>query len=256
MKNQPRKQWLEIRGARINEDADGFICLNDLHRLSRAGANKMPPQWSRLPTTVELVEAVTQNMGKSHVKTNSRVKSATYSKKGKGGGTYAHPILALSYAEYLSPELAIDVKETYLRFRQGDITLVDEILEKADEAKKWQGTRDASKLARERFSGVLHDHGCSGSDIGYVTNAIYLTLLGGKAVEVRRAMKLPTNGSIRDNLPLKELIQTMATEVMASERIEEEDKRGRSQCYAATARAASFIKEAFDREKADRNTKC
>jgi hypothetical protein len=44
----------------------------------------------------------------------------------------------------------------------------------------------------------------------------------------------------------------MATEVMASERIEDEDKRGRHECYNATARAAGFVKEAFERERADR----
>jgi hypothetical protein len=44
----------------------------------------------------------------------------------------------------------------------------------------------------------------------------------------------------------------VATQVMAAERIDEEDRRGRHECYNATARAAGFIKDAFDREQADR----
>jgi hypothetical protein len=47
----------------------------------------------------------------------------------------------------------------------------------------------------------------------------------------------------------------MATEVMASERIEDEGQRGRYECYGATARAAGFVKEAFEKERADRNPK-
>jgi hypothetical protein len=39
---------------------------------------------------------------------------------------------------------------------------------------------------------------------------------------------------------------------MAAERIDEEDRRGRHECCNATARALGFIKDAFDREQADR----
>ena len=48
-------------------------------------------------------------------------------------------------------------------------------------------------------------------------------------------MNLPATANLRDNLDLKSLVQTMATEVMASERIEEEGQRGRYECYDATA---------------------
>lgn len=106
---------------------------------------------------------------------------------------------------------------------------------------KFNATRDASKLARELFTSVLSSHECDGSDIGYATNAIYVVLLGGKAPAVKKAMNLPTNANFRDNLPL-----------MASERMEEEDRRGRHPCYTATARTASFVKDTFDRERADR----
>jgi hypothetical protein len=73
------------------------------------------------------------------------------------------------------------VRDTYVRLRSGDVEFIDEVLKKADDARKWQGTRDASKAARERFTGVLAVRDCDGNDIGYVTNAIYVVLLGGKA---------------------------------------------------------------------------
>jgi len=50
---------------------------------------------------------------------------------GTNGGTYAHPILACAYAGYLSPELEIEVREIWLRYRAGDATLADEVLARA-----------------------------------------------------------------------------------------------------------------------------
>jgi hypothetical protein len=52
---------------------------------------------------------------------NSRkisVKSIYYSKG--AAGTYADPRLALAYAEYLSPKLALEVKEVFLRYKAAE----------------------------------------------------------------------------------------------------------------------------------------
>lgn len=246
-------QHLELRGTRIKEDVDGYLCLNDIHAHSGLSDTRAPSKWRALPTTKELERALEENGRFSSIIAKSSSHSAAYSKRGKSGGTFAHHILALAYAEYLSPDLAVDVRDTYIRLRAGDVEFLDEVRQKADEARKWHGARDASKAARERFTDVLAARNCDGSDIGYVTNAIYVTLLGGKAPELRKSMNLPANANIRDNLDLKSLVQTMATEVMASERIEDDAEcRGRHRCYDATARSASFIKDAFDREREDR----
>lgn len=247
------KNDIVLRGSRIKEDVAGYLCLNDIHKIAGAADTKAPSKWRALPTTRELEAALEANSRFSAIIRNTPSKSAAYSKRGKGGGTYVHHILALAYAEYLSPDLAVDVRDTYIRVRSGDVEFLDEVLKKAEHAKKWQGTRDASKAARERFVGVLAERDCDGNDIGYVTNAIYVVLLGGKAAEVKEAMNLPAAANLRDNLDLKSLVQTMATEVMASERIEDDPQcKGRHDCYDATARSASFIKDAFDKERADR----
>lgn len=245
--------YLELRGTTVKEDVDAYLCLNDLHDLSGAADTRAPSKWRALPTTKELERALEANSRFSAIIAKTPSKSAAYSKRGKGGGTFAHHILALAYAEYLSPELAVDVRDTYIRLRSGDVEFLDEVSKKVDAARKWNGTRDASKAARERFTGVLAERDCDGNDIGYVTNAIYVTLLGGKAGEVKKNMSLPASANLRDNLDLKSLVQTMATEVMASERIEDDpDCKGRYRCYDATARAASFVKDAFEKERADR----
>lgn len=160
-----------LRGRLIKEDVDGFLCLNDIHQISHASNTRAPSKWRALPTTKELEAALQQNSRFSAIIRNSSSKSAAYTRRGKGGGTFAHHILALAYAEYLSPDLAIEVKDIYLRLRTGDPELIAEISEKADAARKWQDTRDASKAAREQFVGVLADRDCD-KHIGYVTNAI------------------------------------------------------------------------------------
>jgi hypothetical protein len=243
---------LIIRDQKVSEDSRGNLNLTDIWRMAGSPGAKRTSHWRELPTTDEYLDAVAQNVGKSYVKGKNDAKSVIYSKTGKGGGTFGQILVAIAYAEYLNPDLAIEIKQTYLRVQSGDLTLVDEILEKADDARKWQGTRDASKLARETFTAVLQSRDCNGADIGYVTNAIYVVLLGGKVNDVKASRNLPAKASLRDNLPLKELVQTMATEVMASERIEDEDRRGRRECYDATARAAGFVRDAFEKERADR----
>ncbi len=102
--------FLELRGTKIKEDIDGYLCLNDIHHVASASESKAPSKWRALPTTKELQAALEANGRFSAIIKKSSSKTAAYSKRGKGGGTFAHHILALAYAEYLSADLAIEVK--------------------------------------------------------------------------------------------------------------------------------------------------
>jgi len=115
-----------VRGARISQDQDGYLSLTDLWRIAGKDDGKRPARWRELPTTKELVAALTQNIGFSDVIANSQTKSAIYAKQGKGGSTYAHHILALAYVEYLNPEIGLEIREIALRCWAGDRTLSEE----------------------------------------------------------------------------------------------------------------------------------
>lgn len=247
----PDGNFLEIRGVRVKEDAYGNICLNDLWRLAGEPSMKTPPRWKDLPTSKRLIAAFIANIEKFDVKTKNRDCSAIYSKKGNGGGTYAHHILALAYAEHLSDDLALDVRKTYLRVRSGDLTLIQEIHDRAEEAKKFSDTRDISKEVRNKYTATLVNHGAK-SAIGYCTDAIYQVLLGGTKQEIVVRRNLPEKVVFRDELPIGELLQTMNTEYLASERIEDLGLRGKEPCASASRRAAHFVKQAFENERADR----
>ncbi len=239
-------KFLEIRGQRIGEDEDGYLCLNDIWRASGEGETKSPRRWTQLPTTSELISALEHNDRFSVVIEKTRTGSASYSKSGKGGGTFAHPILALAYAEYLNANLAVDVKTVYLRYRAGDITLADEVLAKAEAAREFEESRDISKQVRHKFESTLATHGAK-SAIGYVTNAIYEVLLGGTKQDIVAKRNLPIRGSFRDRLPLGELLQTVNTEFLASERIEGLHITGKEPCAEASRMAAGVVKDAFER---------
>jgi hypothetical protein len=248
---------LIIWGKTIREDAHGNLNLTDIWHLAAAPSTKTPPLWRQLPTTDEYISAVARNIGKSYVKGKNDAKSVIYSKVGKGGGTFAHFLVALAYGEYLAPDLAVDIKATYARYRTGDLTLVDEIIakadivEKADAARKFQDTRDISKLIRNQYETTLASHGAA-KYIGQCTNAIYEVLLGGTKKQIALQRNLPATANLRDNLQIGELLQTMNTEFMASERIEDLNLQGKGPCLQASRRSATIVKEAFDRERRDR----
>ncbi len=117
---------LVIRGRRVSQDADGYVSLTDMWRIAGKDDNRSAARWRVLPATKALIQALSQNSRFSAVIKNSKTKSAIYSKSGKGGGTYAHPILALAYAEYLSPEIGVEARDIALRFWSRDVTLLDE----------------------------------------------------------------------------------------------------------------------------------
>ena len=120
--------FLVLRTAKIRQDASGLICLNDIHRAAGFTKNQLPSDWIRLPQAQNAITALIKRVtGKSRDWTKEQIKSAFYVKRGQDAGTWAHENVALSYAEYLSPDLGAEIREIFLRYKKGDETLVGEI---------------------------------------------------------------------------------------------------------------------------------
>lgn len=97
---------------------------SDDYIRSTAWAKKFEKEWAeykRLPRCQKLSTALAKklNTGKSHV---------IQSKRGKGGETWVHPVIAIDFAEWLSTDFGIFVKEVFLRYLDGDSDLAFEIL--------------------------------------------------------------------------------------------------------------------------------
>ncbi len=248
---------LILRGTRISEDTLGNICLDDLWKLARASESKRPKHWRGTRSAEALIYEVHKKVTNANLKENKPLHSVLYAKRGRGNeGTFAHPILAAAYAGYLSPKLEVEVREIWLRYRAGDATLADEILQRASaEANAWAGVRALSRAQRVEYTATLKAHGVQGRGYMDCTEALYFRLLGGKSYQVRVQRGLAPKTNLRDHLPVSELSYVMAAEALSAERIEEERCQGNAECERATGIGATAIRRAIEEDRLSRQRK-
>jgi hypothetical protein len=245
---------LTVKGRNIRFNDDGLACLDDLWKAGGYSKNRSPHNWLRLEANKGLIEAILKRTsGKLANWTKEEQRKAhTYDRVAKL--LYADVRVALAYAEFLNPVLALEVREVYLRYRGGDATLADDILDRASpEDNEWAATRAMGRAERKRFTATLQSHGVV--DRGYAdsTNAIYQGLFASKASDLKREKGIPAKANLRNAMSTDELIFVMAAETMARGRIEEKNINGNAACQSAALRSASFMKQAIDAEKRDRS---
>jgi hypothetical protein len=246
---------LVIRGRTVRADENGLVALNDIWEAAGFSKNQKPYDWSRLATTQKLIEAVlVRNTGKSRNWAKTDYKSTIYMKRGQEGGTFVDVRLALAYAEYLNPKLALEVREIFLRYKIADATLADDILERATpEANEWAGVRALSRSTRNKHTAILQDHGVIAPiDFAKITNETYIALFDKPAKSLKVTRGLKKNDNLRDKMPLSDLSYVMAAESLANERIEETNPQGPTPCQIAVRRSARHIREAIEKDRADR----
>jgi hypothetical protein len=243
---------LMLRGKKIRVDDDGFVSLNDIYSVSGLRKKRVPYEWQRLPSTQDLIVALhTRITGKSR---NSDFRTSRVYRAGAGakGGSWAHPVLAAAYAGYLKPELEVEMREVWLRYRAADATLADDILQRAtEEQNEWAGARALGRAKRVEFTKALSQHGVDGYGFANCTDAVYTSLLDDTAKQLKAKKGLPTKANLRDALSKDELVFVMAAETMARMRIEDEKPFGNSPCEAATKRSASRLRSAIEEDKRD-----
>ena len=238
----PSKE-LRYGGELIRRSKDGMISLTDMWKAIDSPANKDAAQWMRLRTTRDLVTVLEQNMGISHV---------LIKRQGRTGGTWAHPLAAVAYAKYLSPEFhawANQVVLERIEERSDPELSMSRARDRAVAIWRGQGKSDAwiqnrinTVFVRHRFTDVLKVHGISeGWEYGYCTNGIYRKLLGGSTKEVLLERSLPASANLRDHLDARELAAIALCEASAEEAIEEHDLRGIEQCHSACLVSAEII---------------
>jgi len=248
---------LVIRGSRIYEDANGYVCLDDLWKAAKAKESKQPKHWRTTAVAKALIAELQKKVTAGYLKQDKLNIPVVYAKIGRGSsGTFAHPIIAAAYAGYLSPKLEIEVREVWLRFRSGDATLADEILQRASaEANRWAGARAISRSQRVTYTDTLKKHYVTGRGYMECTEAVYVKLVGGKSHQIRAARGLESMVNVRDNLSTAELSFVMAAEALAAERIEQEIRLGNDECIEATTKSASAIRDAIDADRRNRQAR-
>ncbi|WP_417534200.1 KilA-N domain-containing protein [Marinobacterium stanieri] len=100
-----------IAGVEITTDEHGRFNLNALHRASGLGKHKAPNEWMRTKQAKELIGELEPGI--------SGFKSVEV-RKGRGiTGTFAHELLAISYAGWISPAFQLKVNQVFLDYRAG-----------------------------------------------------------------------------------------------------------------------------------------
>ncbi|WP_092880325.1 phage antirepressor KilAC domain-containing protein [Izhakiella capsodis] len=100
-----------IAGVTIATDNEGRFNLNALHKASRLGTNKAPAQWLRTKAAQEVINELQKET----------VQICIVSLEGRNGGTFAHELLAVSYAGWISPAFQLQVNQTFIDYRSGKL---------------------------------------------------------------------------------------------------------------------------------------
>uniref|UniRef100_A6VSR7 KilA domain protein n=1 Tax=Marinomonas sp. (strain MWYL1) TaxID=400668 RepID=A6VSR7_MARMS len=143
-----QQQFLPIvEGVAITTDKEGRFNLNALHKASGLRESKEPNKWLALKSTNELItelEATARSCGSSINK----------QKGGANPGTFAHELLAISYAGWISPKFQLLVNQVFLDYKTGKLTHKDDVFDvliKVDRIKDPTLKRLAKERANELY---------------------------------------------------------------------------------------------------------
>lgn len=103
-----------IAGVEISTDAEGRFDLNALHKASGMGGHKKPSEWLRTKQAIELIVELSGNSRLGQEVVNSV-------KGGTAPGTFAHELLAVEYAGWISPAFRLKVNQTFIDYRTGKL---------------------------------------------------------------------------------------------------------------------------------------
>ncbi len=105
-----------IAGVTITTDEQGRFNLNALHQASGTTSAKQPSNWLRLESTRALKNELMDSSNSSDLMSLPIVKN-----EGRYGGTFAHELLAISYAGWISPSFQLQVNQTFLDYKAGTL---------------------------------------------------------------------------------------------------------------------------------------
>ncbi|MCE7039183.1 KilA-N domain-containing protein [Dyadobacter sp. CY312] len=228
----------------VRKDKDGNVCLTDLWKLAGSDDNKKVQKWMRQEQAIGFCRAL---MGLLKVDLKSLLKT----KAGKNGATWAHPQIALEYAQYLDPNLGVVVNQNFLERieEEKNPDLIGErylkTWKKKGKSDDWSVKRLKGISTRNQFTSALKAHGVERDGYRNCTNAIYNPLYGGTSNVVREKKGLTEKDNIRDNLSDIELTAIDLAEMLATENIKKNNLRGNAQCELAATKAGQSVASAI-----------
>ncbi|AHE73429.1 hypothetical protein M942_22720 [Enterobacter ludwigii] len=118
-----------VVGVEIPLDEHGRYNLNALHKASGEGESKEPNKWLRTKHAQELIAELEAKLLKTFQPTNLSAgqKVLDVVNGGSSPGTYAHELIAVSYAGWVRADFQLDVNQAFIDYRSGkvEINLLD-----------------------------------------------------------------------------------------------------------------------------------
>lgn len=110
-----------VAGVEIAVDEQGRFNLNAIHAASGAGKSKAPNEWLRTQQANEIVAELESQTG------NSRFDLIKTMRGGATPGTFAHELLAVEYAGWISPQFRLMVNRVFFDYRTGNLAPAKEL---------------------------------------------------------------------------------------------------------------------------------
>jgi phage antirepressor YoqD-like protein len=105
-----------VAGVEIAVDEHGRFNLNAIHKASGTGAGKKPSEWLRIKQAQDLARELEAEIPASKILDTVKGRGKT--------GTFAHELLAISYAGWISPAFQLKVNRVFMDYRTGKLQTV------------------------------------------------------------------------------------------------------------------------------------
>jgi hypothetical protein len=245
---------LSVHGSRVGEDEHGNICLNDLWSLAGKPENLRPANWHRQKRAQALERALQEEIMFQKHNPEDTQEIPTYYVAGRGGGakTFAHPVLALDYSEALSPELGLEVKTVFLRYRANDISLANDILdriaEQVEEDEFRVHNRSEITIRNRELAQEGARAGCTKWDYAELHNSGYRGLYNGLDADgIHRLKGLTKNQKILDHMNAAEGAANVFRVTQAKIAMQQRRPRTPEEAFKITHDAGVETREAMKR---------
>lgn len=110
-----------VVGIEIPLDKFGRYDLNTLHKASGEGDHKRPSKWLDTKQAKELIHELQSKLLKNIQSPNSGFgqKVVESARGGASPGTYAHELIAVSYAGWIRADFQLDVNQAFIDYKSG-----------------------------------------------------------------------------------------------------------------------------------------
>lgn len=242
----------EIMGRQLSEDDHGNVCLNDLWEIAGKPDNLRSTNWHRQKRTQALEAALLERIMFLKHKSKKELEGSTYYVSGRGAAarTYAHPVLALAYAEDLLPALGVEVREVFLRYRANDINLALEIISELTAQTEYDQLRvELRRLVKEHnklSAGAAKEAGVTNFEA--YNGAGLRGLYGGMTkAQVLAKKQLPVDASHLDHAGHEELAANYFKATQATAKLKRDKIKGQSKCNAAHEEVGGIVRETISK---------